>query len=279
MGLNKGGRRMAIIVIALAGSPAIAQDNGPDSDRDTVTIGAGAAIVPSYEGSDNYRIIPAGAIRGKVAGFTFQTLGTTLYVDVIPNRTGDVDFQFGPVAGVNLNRTSSIKDARVRALGEIDTAIELGGYVGIGKTGVLTSAYDTISVNVAYQHDVTNTHDSYIITPSINYGTPLSKTAYVGASVNAEIVGDGYAQTYFGVTPGGAIASGLPAYTPDGGIKNVAFTLLGAQSLSGDLRRGWSLFAIGSYSKLLGDFKRSPIVSVAGDSSQWLGAIGIGYTF
>ena len=43
-----------------------------------------AAIVPDYEGSDDYRIIPAGAIRGKVSGISFTTRGTYLYVDVVP---------------------------------------------------------------------------------------------------------------------------------------------------------------------------------------------------
>ena len=47
-----------------------------------MTIGVGAAIVPDYEGSDDYRIIPAGAIRGKVSGISFITRGTYLYVDV-----------------------------------------------------------------------------------------------------------------------------------------------------------------------------------------------------
>jgi len=267
----------------LVAAPAFAQSTdrpAPADNDDTLTIGIGAAYGPTYEGSDDYRFLPGGAIRGKVSGHNFYTRGPQLYFDLIPEKPGNsLDLALGPVVGARFNRTGGIKDAQVRALGKLDTAIEVGGFAGIAKTGVITSDYDTLSFRVSYLRDVSNTHDSYVLTPAIEYGTPLSQTAYVGVSLSADHVGDGYARTYFDVTPAGAVASGLPVYSTDGGWKNVSVGLLGTVSLSGDLRKGWALFAIGNYSKLLGDFKRSPIVSIAGDSNQWFGAIGIGYTF
>jgi MipA family protein len=259
---------------------APAQAAGIDPNKDTLTIGIGGAIAPSYDGSDTYRFLPIAAIRGTVSGISFTTLGTQLFVDVIPdNSENGLDFQFGPVAGIRLDRTRQIKDAQVRALGELDTAVELGGYVGIAKTGVITSAYDTVSASVAYVHDVAGAHDSYVITPTINYGTPLSQAMYVGVSASADYVGDKYAQSYFGVTPAGALASGLAPYAPRKGLKDVSFVLLGNYALSGDLRHGMSVFAIGNYARLLGDFKRSPVVADAGNANQWFGGIGLAYTF
>jgi outer membrane scaffolding protein for murein synthesis (MipA/OmpV family) len=55
--------------------------------------------------------------------------------------------------------------------------------------------------------------------------------------------------------------------------------LLVNHSLSGDLTHGISLFAAGGYSHLAGDFKDSPIVDLRGSASQWLGALGLAYTF
>jgi outer membrane protein len=271
------------IAAALAAAPALAQfadRAAPVDNDDSLTIGVGAGYVPTYEGSDDYRLVPIGAVRGKVSGHNFFTRGPQLYFDLIPEKPGNsLDLSLGPVVSARFNRTGGIKDAQVRALGKLDTAIEVGGFAGVAKTGVITSDYDTLSFRVSYLRDVTNTHDSYVLTPSIEYGTPLSATSYVGLSISADRVGDGYASTYFDVTPAGAVASGLPVYSADGGWKNVSVGLLGTISLSGDLRKGWALFAVGNYSKLLGDFKRSPIVGVAGDSNQWVGAIGIGYTF
>lgn len=250
-------------------------------DRDTITVGGGVGIVPSYEGSDNYIVIPVGAVRGKVSGFNFQSRGLQLSVDAVRDRSDSgIDLMFGPVVGLNLNRTNRIVDTRVRALGTRKTAVEVGAYAGIAKTGVITSAYDTLAVRVSYVRDVTGIHDSYVITPSIEYGTPLSSSAYVGIAASASIAGDGYAETYFAVDPAGSIASGLPVFArPRGGVKSYGATLLGNYALSGDLQRGLQLFTILTYSRLQGDFARSPVTSVAGDPNQFYGAVGIGYTF
>jgi outer membrane protein len=56
-------------------------------------------------------------------------------------------------------------------------------------------------------------------------------------------------------------------------------SLLLNQSITGDLLGGFSIFGIGQYSRLVGDFKRSPIVSMRGSASQWLGAVGVAYTW
>ena len=260
--------------------PAIAQVE----DSNVLTVGVGAAVIPSYEGSDDYRVIPVPQFRGKVSDFAFWTRGPSLYIDAIPNRGDGIDFQLGPVAGVRFDRTSrkSIKDAAVRALGERDVAVELGGFVGIGKTGVLTSDYDNLSARVAITKDVAGAHDSYVITPAIEYFAPLSTRSFVGLGVSADYVGKKYGRYYYDVDAAGALASGLPAYSKAGegsGFKKVGVNLTGGLSLSGDLRKGWALFALGGYSRMLGDYADSPVVSIAGSKNQWIGAVGVGYTF
>ena len=253
-------------------------------DSNVLTVGIGAAVIPSYEGSDDYRVIPVPQLRGKVSDFALWTRGPSLYIDAIPNRGEGIDFQLGPVAGVRFDRTSrkSIKDAAVRALGERDVAVEVGGFVGIGKTGVLTSDYDNLSARVAITKDVAGAHDSYVITPAIEYFAPLSTRSFVGLGVSADYVGKKYGRYYYDVDAAGALASGLPAYSRAGegsGFKKVGVNLTGGLSLSGDLRKGWALFALGGYSRMLGDYADSPVVSIAGSKNQWIGAVGIGYTF
>ncbi|WP_300399577.1 MipA/OmpV family protein [uncultured Sphingobium sp.] len=254
-------------------------------DHSNLTIGVGAAAVPSYEGSDDYRVIPIPQLRGKVHDFAFWTRGPALFVDVIPNRSDEgIDIQLGPVVGARFDRTSRkrIKDDAVAALGKLDTAIEVGGFVGIGKTGVITSAYDNISARVTITKDVAGAHDSMIVTPAIEYFTPLSIRSFVGLGVSADYVGKKYGRYYFDVTPEQAVASGLPAYDRAGdgsGFRKVNFNLTGGYSLSGDIRRGWTLFALGGYSRMLGDYADSPVVAIAGSKDQWIGAIGVGYTF
>ena len=275
----------------LGGTPALAQDIPPvdlpdpaaataaDDGGDTFTIGLGVGYAPSYEGSDNYVISPAGVVRGRVSGFNFYSRATALYLDVVREApSSKLNFGFGPMVNVRLDRSSRIRDTRVKALGEIDTAIEVGGFAGVTQNGVL-HGYDFLTVRLDVTRDVADAHRGTVVTPNIEYATPLSTKFLIGASVSSEIVSDRFADTYYSITPLGAAVSGLRTYDADGGVKNVRGTLLATYSLTGDLRGGAAIFAVGSYSRLLGDFKRSPIVRDAGDSNQFFGALGLSYTF
>lgn len=281
---------LLVVLMTAIASPALAQDAGApasssmqvdpaDLNRDTLTIGGGVGYVPSYEGSDDYIIVPAAAIRGRYKGFNFSTRGLEASVDLI-RETSDWDFQLGPAISLTLNRTGRIVDPQVRALGKRGVAFQVGGFVGLSKTGIITSEYDTLGVRVEYARDVTSVHDSYLLTPSITYSTPLSRRAYVSVSGNASIAGDGYARTYFAVNPAESVASGLAVFAnPRGGVKSYGGSALLNYSLTGDLLHGLGLFAVGSYSKLQGDFARSPLTSQVGTPDQWYGAVGVGYTF
>lgn len=277
-------RHLIPLAALCVASPALAQDNDPlpspeeVNSGDGLTIALGAAMTPDYEGSNDYRLIPGGAIRGKAGGISFQTRGTYLYVDLLPGGPGNVDFDFGPIAGVRLNRTGKIKDDFVDLLPERKTAIEVGGFAGIGVKGV-TNPYDRLGVRLDVLKDVGDAHQSTTFSPSLEFSTPLSRTLFVGASLSADFAGDRYADYYFSITPLDALASGLPAFDADGGMKNWKAGLLVNQSLSGDLRRGLSLVGTGSYSRLVGDFKHSPIVSQRGSASQWFGALGLAYSW
>ncbi len=277
---------------AVVATPALAQEAAPaapasalpntDSGADFYVVGLGAAVLPDYEGSDDYSFSPVPAATGRVSGFNFLLAGNRLSVDLIPDGIGPTwDFQAGPIAVVNLNRSSTkgIDDAQVRALGKVDTAIELGGYVGIGKTGVLTSQFDRLSLSVSYRKDVAGGHKSTVLAPTLNYVTPLSTKAIAGLFVSGERVGEGYADSYFSITPAQSLSSGLPVYNARGGWKNWTLGALAGHSLTGDLRSGLQLFGTVVYRRLLNDFADSPIVAGNGSSSQWLGAVGVAYSF
>lgn len=282
------------ILLALSATPAAAQDTtiappdtgavtaAPEFDGDSVTIGAGGAYLPDYEGSDDYRWSIAPGAVGSIKGFGFTVAGNRASIDLIPNNPGPTwDVQAGPIGVINFNRSNldSIDDARVRALGERGTAIELGGYVGIGKTGVITSPYDKLSLSISYRHDVNGVHRSGILQPTINYLTPLSRQAAIGLFASAEHAERGYARTYFGVDAAGSLASGLPVFNARGGWKNWTLGALGTYALTGDLLHGFKLVAGGTYSRQFDRYADSPVVSVAGSRSQWLGVVGLAYTF
>ncbi|WP_440979025.1 MipA/OmpV family protein [Sphingomonas pseudosanguinis] len=255
---------------------------GAQMGKNTITIGLGGAYLPDYQGSNDYQFTPAPAALAYINGHTITLIGNRLSIDLIGDRTNPGwDFQAGPVGVVNLDRTapSRIDDVRVRALGKIGAAVELGGYVGIGKVGVITSPYDRLSVALSYRHDVTGVHDSGIWQPSVNYFTPLSTKAAVGLFATAEHAGSGYARRYYSINQGQSIASGLPVYNARSGWKNWTAGAIGTYSLTGNLLQGWKLVGSVAYGRMLNDFGDSPIVSQAGSRGQWLSALGVAYTF
>lgn len=265
-------------------APALAQtsDLQPDTapgNQDRLTLGVAVAVSPSYDGSDNYRPNPGGLIQGQVSGFSFAARGTNLFVDLIREAPSDkIDIVGGPVVQLRFERNGNVRDSQVAALGKIKPALELGGYVGIGKSGLL-NPFDKLQFDVSYRGDISGIHNSALITPTISYITPLSRRTLVLLSFSADHVGRKYGQTYFDV-PTTANGSGLAPYAVQGsGWKSAGSNFLLVQSLGPDIRKGWSIFASGGYSKILGQYARSPIVADAGSPDQFIGFAGLAYSF
>lgn len=276
--------RLSIALLPLlAATPALAQEQQREPtvfDGDWLTIGAGAVVGPSYEGSDDYAIFPIPAVTGRVGGIGIAPRGAGLALDFIKDPSdAKISFQAGPEVRLRFDRNRQIRDEVVKLLGKRDVAVEVGGNVGFSINRV-TNPYDSLTLSVDVRHDVAGAHKSTIITPNLSFMTPLSKGMFVALNVSADHVEDRFARYYYSVTPADSVASGLPTFDAKGGWKNVSVGMIGSLDLDGDLTNGgFALFAAGNYSRLLGDFKDAPIVSVRGSPNQFMGAIGIGYTF
>lgn len=271
----------AIAALALA-SPALAQEGRPSgpppgiSDGDRVTLGFGLGASTDYEGSDDYRLQPGGIFQGKVSGVEFQMRGLNLYTDFVPDpKDSKLRLVLGPVVQVRLDRTGDIEDPRVAALGTRKTAIELGATAGIGFRGVLIPPA-SLNFDVTYLKDVNGAHRSHVVTPAISLNSPVSRSSFARLGVSADFVGQGYAQTYFDVTPGNVLA---PYATQGGGLKSVTTSLLYTHDLGGAPRQGWGLFGLFNYKALQGQFADSPIVRDAGSASQFFAVAGVSYSF
>lgn len=161
------------------------------------------------------------------------------------------------MATINRNRVSRIKDPVVKSLGKLDTAVEVGANAGVTVYDLLTG-YDSITLSADAKWDVVGAHKGMTWSPSISYFTPLSRGMVVNLSLSAEHMDDDFADYYFTVSPAQGLASGLPAFSADGGL---------------------AAFAIGGYSRMLGDAKRTPLTSIRGDADQWTIGAGLAFTF
>ncbi len=278
---------LSILPVLLAGSgTAFAQDREADLDDSVfdethLTLGGGVSYGPSYDGSDDYVASVLPIVSGSIEGFEIQPRGPGGAIDLIRDGNADrpVEFILGPVATLNFDRTRDIEDNVVASLGELDTAIELGGTAGV-KFNDLLNEFDSVTAVVDVKWDVASAHGGMSVAPTLAYFTPVSRGAAVSLSLNAEYIDDDYADYYYSITPAGNVASGLPVFQAEGGWKSAGATALFFVDLDGNLLNGgFSLIALGSYNRMLEDAKDSPITSIRGDADQWLGAVGVAYTF
>ena len=274
----------AAAIAALLPTLAHAQNDGPQAetvfDGDYLTVGVGGFYGPSYEGSDDYILFPAPVIQGNLKGVAITPRPGGVALDFIPDaKDAKVGFSLGPVATINRNRVTRIKDPVVRRLGKLDTAVEVGGSAGVTVYDLVTG-YDSLTFSADARWDVAGAHKGMLWGPSVSYFTPVSKGAAINLAVTAEHIDDDYANYYFTVSPAGAVASGLPSFQARGGWKSVGVNALVGVDFDGDLTNGGLAgFVTGGYTKLLNDARRTPLTSIRGDADQWLAGAGLAFTF
>lgn len=248
-------------------------------DGDFLTVGAGLAYGPSYEGADEQSVFPVGGVLGRVGPVTISPRPAGAALDLIPDSGNKLSFSLGPVARARFGRTRNIKDPAIAALGTRKTAIELGGTAGV-TLHRLTNPYDMLSFSLDVRWDVANAHRGTVVAPSLTYLTPLSRGSAVALNIAAEHVDTAYARYYFDVSPAGTIASGLPGYRARAGWKSAGATLTGVVDLDGNLLNGGFALVGGiAYTRLLGSVRDSPIVAERGAADQLYGALGVAFTF
>lgn len=271
----------------LAPAAAIAQNAPPEAPAkhrirsgNFLNVGVGAVYNPSYDGSDDMDVSVIPVVQGMVEGVAVVPRPAGLALDFIPDPEGrDIGFALGPVATISSNRANGIMDPVVRAAGKLDTAVELGVSGGTMIYGVRNRT-DRISLAADVKWDVAGAHNGMTISPSVSYFTPVSRAAILTVSVSARHVDGDYARYYYSVTPEQGAASGLPLYGAKSGWDKASVGVLAAYDLSGNVRDGgFGLIGIASYSRMLGEGKRTPYTSLRGDPNQWMMAAGIGYTF
>jgi outer membrane scaffolding protein for murein synthesis (MipA/OmpV family) len=251
-------------------------------DGDWLTLGLGAALTASYDGSDDYVITPLPFVQGRLGGVSINPRAAGFALDFVPDQPGKTGLSLGVAARLNRNRAAQIEDEVVHAYGELATAIEVGPTVGVTVPGVLHS-FDSLSLGVDALWDVAGAHEGMVISPSITYFTPVSRGAAISFALSARHVDDDYAAYYYSVPTAPAsvpLAQRLPVFAAAGGFDKVGANLLAGIDFDGDLTNGGLAgFLIGGYSRLLGDAAETPFTTLRGSRDQWFLGAGLGYTF
>lgn len=255
-----------------ASGPSLAQlaEGAPESDRSLNFVSVGAAYLPDYTGSDDYRVIPFGAVRWDVGGVVVRSDGPGLAVDL---------YNEGPITAGLYGRwsggRSDVDDAVVSLLPEVDSSIIAGGFVNVTVAENILTGFDRVTLGARVGADVLGEFDGAAWSASASYATALSRTSFFILSASVSGYSDDYADTLFSVDAAGAAASGLSVFQAEGGVQDFGVTAIVDYGV-GDT---WSVSGILGVSQLVGDFADSPIVAVRGDETQIFTGAAIGRRF
>lgn len=255
-----------VLLTSMCAVPANAQDGPPDN-----FIAGGVAAIPESAGGDSYRLIPFAAGRVSVGDVILQVEG--------PGLSASLYNQGGVEAGGYVRyfggRDDDTGDVVVDLLPEADNAIVAGGFVRFQVAQGVLNQFDRVFISGRLGVDVTGDYSGVYWSGSMAYATPLTRSTLFIANFSVSGSPEEYADALFSVTPAGALASGLPVYTADGGVQDLGITLFLDQRVT----ENWSVTGIFGASRLQGDYADSPIVTQRGDEMQYFTGIGLGRRF
>jgi len=252
--------------------PMTPEDTYEDTFHWMVALGAGYR--PDYEGSDHYDPFPFGSVRlwwddgreVELRGAQSSGSALRLSANLVPHSF----LKLGPVVQYRLGR-GDVQSGRVDAMDNIDPAVEVGGYVGVGE--------GPWSVGGTYTYDVSGDYHDSLVELSAGWQDKLSEYVDMGVTVASTWAGEEYMDTYFGVDAADAADSGLDQFTPDDsfddGFKDVGTRV--SFGFGDPSWGGWKIIASGAYFRLIGEAADSPVVDDAGSENQFFGGLGVAY--
>jgi MipA family protein len=272
---------------ALVSSPALAQsDNGggsagADEGNWSGFISAGPGVAPEFDGSGDLQVIPFISADIKYKDVTLEVRGLGARLDVL-SAIGSGRVYGGPAFNFKLPRTQTLGKVGdpVRFLDKIKAEPQAGGFIGVKLGGNENGKGEFRIEATALAGD-----KGFEATGRVTYALVRSRKVFVDIS-NGITYADGKAtRTYFGVTAAEAARSGLVAFTPRAGIRDVNSGL----TIGYQFSKRWGIVANTNYSYLVGDAGKSPIIKGRltgpaankgeGSRSQFVGGIGILFRF
>lgn len=229
-------------------------------------LAAGAAFVPEYEGSDSYDIKPFAIANLTWRGVELQVRGTQARLDVLADSPWDV----GPIVRYRGKRDDDVSGP-VKRLDEIDAAVEAGGFVGY-RFGGDARGQGEIGLEASFVHDVSNAHDGFLVTAGVSYAALRWGPAYVNVDAQTTYGSKSFNRTYFGVSQSESSASGLRAYRPDAGFKDLSAGVTAGYQFT----ESWGVLARAGVTRYVGDAADSPIVR---DGSKTSGLLGLAVSY
>jgi outer membrane scaffolding protein for murein synthesis (MipA/OmpV family) len=227
----------------------------------SVTLGAGALVRPTFEGSDRYFVTPVPLVSINYNDMiSLDTSGLNAYWRNGGLQIGGgLTYNLGRFQGSNSAFTPG--DERLNGLGDIPAAVGLRAFAKYGLGPVVLGA--TLTKYLA------EGNNGLLVDALVEAPYRLGERTTVTGQLFATWADQNYMQTWFGVTLGQSITSGYAAYQAESGIKNVGLGI----NLRHRLGTSWVLSADARLSRLTGSAYQSPI-TVSDTNMSFLAMLG-----
>ncbi len=266
---------LLLMLVGIAGVQVAAAGDftfsGISIDNQEHVVGIGVGMVPDYEGSDDYSFGVAPFLKYKFSGSEryISLKATELQANVLNHPW----LRMGPSINYRFGR-SSVDDDKVDKMRDIDDAVEVGGFLGVEFVNKENPRKRFIA-NIDILQDVTSNQNGLtaLLTARVWYPLSLMFDVSLGAAVC--YANSNYMDTFFGVHGHDARRSGLHRYDAGAGIKDFRINPAIVMHLSPH----WHVAAGLMYKRLVGDAEDSPVVDDRGSADQWIGGVGVAYSW
>lgn len=248
-----------IVTSGIAAQAADEPDTASKPGKWTVVIGGGGAYAPDYEGSDNYEFQPFPFASIVYDDFIFIE-GTSLGANLL-NYEG---LTAGPIARYGSGRDEDDNDA-LDGLGDVDAAIELGGFAKY-EIGIW-------SASMTVTQDVAGGHDGMVAELATGVAVPLAGNLRSSIEASTSWADSNYMETFFGISRSQSAKSGHDQFEADAGFKDVGIML----GLDYMVTEAIGVSGRVQYKRLVGDAADSPIVKDEGSADQFFTGMFLTY--
>jgi outer membrane scaffolding protein for murein synthesis (MipA/OmpV family) len=263
-------KKLFALVLAVSGSAASAQtpttNPMPDGSRD-MYAGLGVVSAPRYEGADRRKTSALPVLQVQWSNGIFVSgMSAGMHLSNSPV------VEFGPLVAIHPRRTESGFGGRLGGVegntlspSLVRTADASNPLAGMEEIKARPEAGAFFNYYLAPEGRLTRSvlagagNDRHGVRGELGIQRlALQVAPHHTVSVTAAVsfVNRAYQQSYFGVTPIQAMASGNRVYRPDGGVKDVR---IGAR-WNWALSPSWMLTSSLQATRLAGDAKDSPLV-------------------
>lgn len=244
----------ALLVTPLLAAPALGQSVTAPGDDLVVTLGGGIATAPDWDGSKKYVLSPM-----PILGLKFLRSPFT------GQPTSDTGFGIAPSFRYLSKRTFDAGSS-LAGLPKVTEAFEAG--LTVDYTDTNFRAFATVRQGMGGHHG----QIGELGVDAILH--PMDKLT-LSAGPRVSFASGDYMRTYYGVTAGTSLATGVAAYDPGGGYRGAGIGAIATY----DIDPHWFVKAQGEWTRLSDTIARSPVIKAEGARDQFSFGIGVARRF